>query len=174
MVKRRTWFLLGLAGPSEDELPVMTDWAIHAIKAPWFIYEENGVTQGLVRAPILKRWRQWAREWAERDANYEGSTHELAMDCMACAACCFDNRVLLEPADLERWRQANRPDLLKKTRPFHKRCRLPLLDHTRACVHLEKFSCTIYELRPNMCREFVPGSEHCLAAREQKYGKALF
>ena len=173
VVTKRAWFLLGLAGPPDAELPVMTDWAIHAIKSPWFIHEQDKVTCGLVRAPILKRWREWAREWATRDAPYQGATHEFAMDCRECAACCFDNRVLLDSEDLRRWDDAGRSDLLARTQPFRKRCRLPLVEPERACVHLDGFQCGIYPLRPNMCREFVPGSEHCLAAREQKYGKPL-
>lgn len=167
------WFLLAQAGPNEDALPVMTDWAIHAIKSPWYIYQYKVPTRGLVRAPILKRWREWAEEWAERDRAYPGAIHELELDCRQCAACCFDNKVLLDASDLTRWETAGRADLLDLTRPFRTRRRLPLVGDAKSCVHLDRLQCGIYPLRPNMCRDFVAGSEHCLAAREQKYGKAL-
>ncbi len=35
----------------------------------------------------------------------------------------------------------------------------------------EKCSCSIYDVRPRLCREFEPGSEGCIAAREAVLGK---
>lgn len=35
----------------------------------------------------------------------------------------------------------------------------------------EKSLCSIYDVRPKLCREFEPGSEGCIAAREAVLGK---
>jgi hypothetical protein len=166
--------LLGLGGKDADaDPPDLIDWAIHAIKSPWWIFENEGLLEGLVRAPVQKRYREWAAEWAERDAHFAGATQRLKLDCMQCAACCFDNRVLLRKGDLAMWREAGRSDLLRRTEPWRTRRRLPLAPTTKACIHLKGKLCGIYTVRPEMCREFLPGTEHCLFAREQKFGKGL-
>jgi Fe-S-cluster containining protein len=174
VITRRTWSLLALGGDPEGNPPVMVEWAIQAIHCPHWIYDHVGPTRGLVRAPIPVRFREWAREWAERDRAFEGATHRFTLDCMTCAACCFENRVILSTTDLHRWGMAGRRDLFEKTKVWRRQRRLPLLQADLGCVHLDGLKCGVYELRPDMCREFVAGTENCLAARERKYGKAFF
>jgi Fe-S-cluster containining protein len=174
VLTKRTWSLLALGGEDDNELPVMVEWAIQAIHCPHWIYDHAGTTRGLVRAPIPMRYRAWAREWGERDAEFEGATHRFTLDCMTCAACCFDNRVILSTSDLHRWGMAGRRDLFEQTKAWRRQRRLPLLQANAGCVHLDGLKCGVYELRPDMCREFVPGTENCLAARERKYGKSFF
>jgi len=175
VLTKRTWTLLALGGPDADaDCPVMVEWAIQAIHCPHYIYDDVGPTRGLVRAPIPLRYRDWAREWAERDANFAGSTHRFTLDCMTCAACCFDNKVILSTADLHRWGMASRRDLFEQTKVYRRQRRLPLVQTTAGCVHLDGLKCGVYEVRPDMCRDFVPATENCLAARERKYGKSFF
>lgn len=184
VVRMRTWMLLGpggdgrartsLVSAAAREPPEMVDWAIHAVHASWWLRETNGPLAGLVRAPVTKRYRSFVETWAERDARYRGAIHRVRLDCTACAACCRDNQVVLRDADLERWRKARRHDLIERTQVWRfGRRRLPLVEGTKACIHLAGKRCGIYALRPEMCSEFVPGSEHCLSAREQQLGFAL-
>jgi Fe-S-cluster containining protein len=80
--------------------------------------------------------------------------------------------LLAGPADLARWRQAGRHDILRAVRlaeaplaggelgdgplvgpcPFLLRCG-------------EGHACGIYEARPQACRQFAPGSAPCAASR---------
>jgi Fe-S-cluster containining protein len=175
VITKRSWTLLAMGGADgEGDPPVMVEWAIQAIHCQYWMYDPSGPTKGLVRAPIPHRFREWAREWAERDAAFEGSTHRFALDCMTCAACCFDNKVILSTTDLHRWGMAERRDLFEKTKVWRKQRRLPLVPPADGCVHLDGLKCGIYEVRPDMCRDFVPATENCLAARERKYGKSFF
>lgn len=174
VLTKRTWTLLAQGGEPDGDPPVMVEWAIQAIHCPYWIYENSGAAKGLVRAPIPHKFRDWAREWAERDAAFAGSTHRFTLDCMTCAACCFDNKVILSTPDLYRWGIEGRRDLFEKTKVYRRQRRLPLLPTTAGCVHLDGLKCGIYEMRPDMCRDFVPATENCLAARERKYGKSFF
>ena len=70
----------------------------------------------LIVAPVtILRWhRDIVREWCARDAGQPRSTRTMKLDCLACGACCRDNRVVLEKPDLARWRRAARHDLLDR------------------------------------------------------------
>lgn len=174
VVQNRTWYLLGNAGSTPMGLPLMTDWAIRAIEAKTWKKINTGDVQGLVQAPITKSWRARVMEWVQRDQQYSTPTVQQNFDCTTCAACCFDNHVLLDGEDKLRFQNANRIDLLKNTQRTRLGRVLPLVASTKACVHLSSdLRCTIYLLRPNLCREFPPGTEHCLTAREEKYGRVF-
>ena len=98
---------------------------------------------------------------------------EVEYDCLACGACYHGLDVLLDQADQDRFEQ--RPDLLRKTREYwcgqtvlfmkrdkqHDRC--VALDVTPGC-----WKCTIYDERPQLCRDFQAGSDDCKAARIAK------
>jgi Fe-S-cluster containining protein len=96
----------------------------------------------------------------------------MHLDCRECAACCRNNSVALERADLRRFRDAGHDELARApfTRKVGAKVFLRLL-RTGDCRHLASDrSCVIYELRPEACRSFPPGSEGCLFSREEELG----
>jgi Fe-S-cluster containining protein len=107
---------------------------------------------------------------ADRDAIHPGTTRTVSFDCRTCAACCRDNEVILEDADLERLRDAGRMDLVKYPLARKRNGKLVLtLLRSKDCRHLgAKNVCRIYDVRPNACRDFPMGSECCLYAREEE------
>jgi Fe-S-cluster containining protein len=121
---------------------------------------------------VAKGHRAFIREWCERDSTCPGHTRQVELDCLACGACCRDNRVVLEPYDRVLWRQSGRPDLAE--RPYVRTAKgvmLLCLTADGACVHLGPGNrCAIYRLRPGNCRSFPAGSEACLAARLDTLG----
>jgi hypothetical protein len=107
-----------------------------------------------------------------RDSIHPGPTRELLLDCLACAACCKDNRVELEDEDITRFQNAGRGDLAQP--PYARRENgtiVLVLRKDKRCKHLGELNqCGIYEIRPNACSRFPPGSECCLSAREEETG----
>lgn len=100
-------------------------------------------------------------------------------DCRTCGACClseYENLKTYIPlldADLERFTPA-----MKRRLVVLDRMGLPNLGVKRysrgtqriCALHTGRVgyrsACTIYERRPEVCREFQPGSEACLYARK--------
>jgi len=108
-------------------------------------------------------------EWCDRDAEHDGPTREMALDCLACGACCHDSNVILFNSDLKRFKKAGRKDLLKKQHIKHKKNGQIVLRFPKngPCQQLRKnLMCRVYEIRPFNCRVFPIGTEACLAARE--------
>ena len=99
---------------------------------------------------------------------FPGSTRTIALDCLACGACCKDNLVPLEKVDIARFVKAKREDLLRP--PFTKKVdgKLVLkLLKSKDCRHLAADNkCDIYAFRPDACSMFPMGSECCLYSRE--------
>lgn len=170
VVKDRRWHLLGDAGAPGEELPLFVDWAIRAVEAPRWRELTEGPARGCVKAMIDTGWRARVDEWIDRDRAFRGTTSKASFDCMKCAACCFDNEVILDPEDLVRFKRDGRDDLARRTRRSKGKRLLPLTADTRACIHLEKKKCSIYPHRPNMCRDFPAGTEQCMTSREDLYG----
>jgi len=144
-------------------------WAIYDMgKWRW---EENrrGLFRGLGSMNIPRDCFWIVKRRAERDSIHPGPTRKIAWDCQSCAACCRDNEVLLQPADIERLEKAGLGHFAKK--PYAKRHQdgriiLTLLPDKR-CRHLARDNrCKIYEARPFSCSEFPMGSECCIFARE--------
>ena len=162
------WRLRGYApGPAGTPLPEFVDWAIRAVEAVRF----KRVESDLVDAVIPRAWHERVEEWIVRDLPFDGSTALIHFDCMKCGACCFDNRVELEAQDLARFRAAGRDDLLRRVSRQQGKLLLPLArTKDKPCVHLKKLACTIYEVRPGLCRDFPVGTENCLSSREELYG----
>jgi hypothetical protein len=88
------------------------------------------------------------------------------LDCRACAACCregFDS-VTVAMREAVVWRQ---PDMVVR-RGHH----FSLLRAGERCAALasaapDRHTCTIYEDRPQACREVMPGDRRCLVARRR-------
>jgi hypothetical protein len=112
------------------------------------------------------------RERVLRDSIHPSPTRELSLDCLACGACCKDNRVELEDADVARFEGAGRGELARP--PYAKRDDgklILVLRRDKRCKHLANDNrCGIYPVRPNACSTFPVGSECCLSAREAEIG----
>lgn len=172
VVKDTRWKLLGDAGPPEEELPPqLVDWAIRAIEASRWAEIIEGPARGCVEAAITKDWRVRVQEWIDRDRAFPGATAPTSFDCMKCGACCYDNKVVIDDEDLQRFRAGGRQDLIRKLSRRAGIKFLPLVrDKEKPCVQLKEKMCTIYEVRPNMCRDFPVGTEQCITSREDLYG----
>jgi len=170
VVKDQRWKLLGDAGPPGEDLPLLIDWAIRAIEASRWGEITDGPAKGCVEAPITRDWRERVQEWIDRDRAFPGATAETTFDCTLCGACCYDNKVVIDEVDAKRFRDGGRADLLKKLSRKGIVRLLPLVrSKTKPCVHLKTNMCTIYDVRPTMCREFPVGTEQCITSREDLY-----
>ena len=142
-------------------------WAMLSLhRRGWGVLKE-GIARGLALVRVPRKFERSAEAWCKRDAQWPGSVREIRLDCTTCAACCHQNRVILSGPDVARWREAGRSEL--GTRRYArseagKRIVRLVGDH-EACIHLRDRLCGIYPVRPDMCRQFLPGSESCLAAR---------
>ena len=154
--------------PKED----LGVWSLLDLGVHRFRREKSGALRGLAVARIAKDALDIVRRRALRDSVHPSATRTLHLDCEACAACCRDNEVILEPVDFERFAEAGRQDLGRPpyTRKDGDRVVLRLL-RSRNCRHLGADKrCGIYELRPDSCRSFPMGSESCLYSREVELG----
>lgn len=148
-------------------------WALLAIEQQRWRRVVDGPAQGLATARVRPHFEGSVLDWCDRDGVHPGPTRSVALDCLACAACCHEANVLLDEADFERWTDAGRGDLV--SRAYIRRARDGKVTLRFAasgrCQHLglDK-KCGIYEIRPDNCRAFVVGSEACLAAREDTLG----
>jgi Fe-S-cluster containining protein len=90
--------------------------------------------------------------------------------CRCCGGCCRtfpifasdadaarEPRIRDEAVSLEPWLRTDRWIWKLYPLPFHERC--CFLDAGNRCV--------IYPTRPDVCREFAPGSDQCRAARRR-------
>ncbi|HEU4410635.1 MAG TPA: YkgJ family cysteine cluster protein [Polyangiaceae bacterium] len=105
-----------------------------------------------------------------RDAPVDPDTGE-PLDCTRCGACCTSGpgAMLIEDADLVRWRRQGRHDLAERTAEGHFGLRAFPTDEEGACIYLSRPEgrslCSIYEDRGSVCREFQAGSWQCLEFR---------
>lgn len=148
-------------------------WAVYDMGKSRWTNHKAGRFKG-ISSTLVPRDCLWiAKRRTERDSIHPGSTRAIAFDCTSCAACCRDNEVILQPSDVERFKEGGRPELAKP--PYAKRHKdgrliLTLLPNKR-CRHLKRNNhCGIYELRPHPCSEFPMGSECCIFAREDVLG----
>ncbi|AKU94484.1 hypothetical protein AKJ09_01148 [Labilithrix luteola] len=155
--------------PAEDNPDDFGAWGIYDMaKWKWNV-ETRGALKGLAWTLVPRDCLWIAKRRVERDSIHPGPTRKVAFDCTDCAACCRDNEVILQPSDVERFKEGGRPELAKP--PYARRDKdgklvLTLLRNKR-CRHLQQDNrCGIYELRPHPCSEFPMGSECCLFARE--------
>jgi Fe-S-cluster containining protein len=131
----------------------------------------EGVGRGLATTLVPPDCNDIVRRRAERDRVHRGHVHPTNFDCLACGACCRNNRVELDDGDVARFRNSGRDELLKM--PYARRhdgkLVMRLVDEGR-CTHLGRGNrCGIYELRPTMCRDFPVASECCLSARAEEF-----
>jgi len=99
-----------------------------------------------------------------------------ATDCTTCGACCqFGGEVVVSRAEnlpkyLTRsvrgvigFASWEAEDIVRMARTPDNRC-VALRGEVNKTCH-----CAIYLRRPNVCREFVPGSEECVASKRAAY-----
>lgn len=132
----------------------------------------DGPYRGLGWTIVPRDCNDLVRHRAERDSVWPGPTRRIRLDCLRCGACCKDNRVELERADIARFVAAGRPELAR--RPYARRdgdkVVLRLL-RNKSCRHLGGDNkCAIYPIRPWACSKFPVGSECCLFSREDELG----
>jgi Fe-S-cluster containining protein len=161
--------------PVDDKgrITELARWALLAIEHRRFRYVKSGAAQGFATASVRAEYAGSVLDWCTRDAVHGGATRNILIDCVTCAACCHDSNVVLDGADLARFRDGGRPDLAGKA--YIKRARDGVITlrfiGKGPCQHLAADRrCSIYELRPDNCRVFLEGSEACLAAREDTFG----
>jgi Fe-S-cluster containining protein len=158
--------------PNDDD-PM--DLALHAIldlgKVRYEI-SRSGVTKGLATTLVPRDCLDIVRHRVERDSHHPGATRTIELDCLACAACCYRNEVVLDDDDIDRFRRAGRPELASMPYSRRRNGKLMLrLAKDRACLQLGVGNrCSIYPIRPGSCRTFPMGSECCLSARAEDLG----
>lgn len=155
------------------QLTELGQWALLTIEHERWRKVTDGPAEGLATARIERRFIGSVLDWCTRDSIHEGPTREITLDCLECAACCHDAKVVLEDGDLDRWRAAGREELGR--RPYVRRARDGKVSLRFGpggrCRHLQTDRrCAIYELRPFNCSVFLMGSEACLIAREETLG----
>ena len=158
--------------PVGDEEKDLGYWSLLDLGAHKWAKETRGALRGLAVAKVARDSFDIVRARAERDSVHPRATRVMRLDCETCAACCRDNKVVLEPEDFTRFAKGGRPELGKPpyTRKDGKKVVLTLL-RSKDCKHLQTDKrCGIYVLRPDSCRVFPAGSESCLFSRETELG----
>lgn len=81
----------------------------------------------------------------------------MTPDCRACAGACCETmtlRIQTESSDFLRW-------IRLRSTPVHRGDQVEY-NFTVPCSALQQGRCAVYDTRPDMCRDFVPGSEDCV------------
>lgn len=151
---------------ADGDVPELCAWALMDLDVRSPKRYTAGAASGLTYTVLTEGQKYLVRRWLKRDKGIEAGRTEVALDCVACGACCRKNKVILEDEDFDRWRDVGREELGE--RPYVRRQRgrrlLVLLDNGD-CQHLRGNLCGIYDLRPDNCRAFPAGSEPCLSTR---------
>jgi Fe-S-cluster containining protein len=163
---------LFFAKPADGDEFDLGRWSALDLGRSDYSIETAGAFAGLAYLRLPHDCFAIVRDRATRDSVHPGPTREIALDCLACAACCKDNRVELEDDDVARFERAGRGELAR--RPYARRkdgTVILVLRKDKRCKHLEDDNrCGIYAIRPGACSTFPPGSECCLSAREEETG----
>lgn len=99
---------------------------------------------------------------------------EEVFDCLTCGACCYQRpgTILVEPADLVRWRRTGREDVLEQLEPGHFGQMAFKMTSAGVCVHhgtaSEPHACRIYDVRSETCIKFEAGSKQCREFRRDR------
>ncbi len=143
-------------------------WSLLAIEQQRWRRVKDGPAKGLATARVGAMYEGSVVDWCDRDSIHAGPTRKIHLDCLACGACCHEANVVLDEADLKRFRDAGRKDLLSKAYLKRADGRITLrFAPDGRCQNLGRDNkCAIYPIRPDNCSAFVVGSEACLAARE--------
>ncbi|MCE5211270.1 MAG: YkgJ family cysteine cluster protein [Deltaproteobacteria bacterium] len=91
------------------------------------------------------------------------------LPCLRCGKCCFvDFTAYAQKEDYDRWNVEDRRDILEMIEHRHlvwagdRMVSAETGDYPRVCPFLynseDSWICSIYETRPLICREYLPGS----------------
>ncbi len=158
--------------PRDGEEGDLGRWSALDLGISEHIVATHGTFAGLAYVRVPHDCYAIVDDRVVRDSVHADPVRDIDLDCLACAACCRDNCVQLEDVDIARFESAGRGDL---TRPPYARrddgTLVLVLQRDRRCKHLGGDNrCGIYEIRPDACSTFPPGSECCLSAREEEIG----
>jgi Fe-S-cluster containining protein len=163
---------LVFARPREGDEHDLGWWSLLDLGRSDYDMPTTGPFAGLALAPVPHDCYAIVRDRTARDSIHEGPTRAIELDCLACGACCKDNRVELEEQDVERFRKAGRAELARA--PYARREDgkiILVLRRDKRCRHLEDDNkCAVYPIRPDACSTFPAGSECCLSSREEELG----
>ncbi len=162
-----------LTSDEDGEISEQGTWAVLALEQQRTKRIEAGPARGLFSAMVRPHARDAVADWCERDSVIEAPVRVLELDCLECGACCHEANVILYEDDLDRFREAGRPDLASRAYVRRARDGKVTLRFAKGgrCQHLlADNKCNVYALRPFNCRVFPVGSEACLVAREGTLG----
>jgi len=162
---------LVFARPREGDDLDLGWWAALDLGRTGYAVARRGPFEGMAFVRVPHDCYFIVRDRVERDSIHPGPTRELDLDCLTCAACCVDNKVELDEADVARFERAGRGDLARRPYARRRDGRLVLtLRADKRCKHLGGDNrCGIYAIRPAACSTFPVGSECCLSSREEVY-----
>ena len=147
-------------------------WSILDLGRTAYSTARRGPFSGMAYIRVPHDCYTIVRERVVRDSVHPGPTRPMDLDCLACGACCKDNRVEIDSADLARFEAAGRGELARP--PYAKRedgTVILVLRRDKRCKHLgDDNRCGIYPIRPSACSTFPAGSECCLSSREEELG----
>lgn len=98
----------------------------------------------------------------------------VKLDCLNCGACCFQRAgtILVTEADIERWRERGREDILAQLEPGHFGYQAFKMSDQGCCVFHgtpeHPHACAIYEDRADVCRDFEEGCAQCHEFRRDR------
>jgi uncharacterized protein len=158
--------------PAEGDLHDLGWWSVLDLGRLDYRVAKRGTFEGMAYIRVPHDCYAIVRDRIVRDSIHEGPLREMELDCLACGACCRDNRVELEDADVRRFEDAGRAELAR--RPYARRddgAVVLVLRRDKRCRHLgDDNRCGVYAIRPDACSTFPAGSECCLSSREEELG----
>lgn len=105
-----------------------------------------------------------------KNSRYHGVAMDVPFDCLACGACCLHaGGVLLLDQDVARL-AAHLGLTEAEVRLRHTHDGEHLRTKGRddpSCVFLDGKRCTVYEARPQVCRDYLVGGAACLRERKE-------
>lgn len=110
------------------------------------------------------------REVPSTATENEFPKEELTYTCDQCGACCRTFCVRVSERDAEREPRIRNESIELQpwiqTRTWKYQI-FPLPFHTGCCFLKPDNRCSVYETRPELCRDFQPGSDACQIARKE-------
>jgi Fe-S-cluster containining protein len=158
--------------PRKGDVNDLGRWSVLDLgKTDWFV-ATHGPFAGMAYMRVPHDCYAIVRDRIVRDSVHPEATRAIDLDCLACGACCKDNRVELDDEDIARFERAGRGELARP--PYAKRgdgTVILVLRQDKRCKHLgDDNMCGIYLIRPDACSTFPVGSECCLSSREEEMG----